>query len=85
MRLAVDAMSTDGVGEPRAIAADQVEAAVLDRTRPQPRKFRRLSDDAVARALAGDRVTITERGVADPTATGSPGPDNSGAAAAPPA
>ena len=85
VRLAVDAMSTDGVGEPRAIAADQVEAAVLDRTRPQPRKFRRLSDDAVARALAGDRVTITERGVADPTATGSPGPDNSGAVAAPPA
>ena len=65
VRLAVDAMSTDGVGEPRAIAADQVEAAVLDRTRPQPRKFRRLSDDAtqVTWAKASGGVVAEIRGV----------------------
>jgi proteasome alpha subunit len=85
VRLAVNAMSSDGGGEPRTISAEQVEAAVLDRTRPQPRKFRRLTDAAVARALAGDKVAVAERGEADPTATGSAGPDNSGAAAAPPA
>jgi len=98
VRLAVDALAAEGAPAegagncaggtgrgPRTIAADQVEAAVLDRTRPQPRKFRRLTDDGVARALAGSSADVPERGDADPTATGSAGPDNSGSAAAPPA
>jgi proteasome alpha subunit len=98
VRLAVDALAAEGAPAegagngaggtgrgPRTIAADQVEAAVLDRTRPQPRKFRRLTDDGVARALAGSSADVSERGDADPTATGSAGPDNSGSAAAPPA
>ncbi len=90
VKLAVDALSSDSVGEggaaqQRTITAEQVEAAVLDRTRPQPRKFRRLPDAVVTRALAGsDEALPTEHGDADPAATGSAGPDNSGAAAAPP-
>ena len=31
----------------------EIEAGVLDRTRPQRRKFRRLADDELARMLAG--------------------------------
>jgi proteasome alpha subunit len=34
--------------EPREIPPGQIEAAVLDRTRPQRRKFRRLAPDEVA-------------------------------------
>ncbi len=46
-------LSTKALGSPddREIAADQLEVAVLDRTRPR-RKFRRLDDDEVAALLA---------------------------------
>jgi proteasome alpha subunit len=47
-REAVKALST---AEGRDIAAEQVEAAVLDRTRTQRRKFRRLAEDEVAALL----------------------------------
>ena len=47
---AVGALST---AEGREIEAEQVEAGVLDRTRPRRRKFRRLGEDEVARILAG--------------------------------
>jgi hypothetical protein len=50
VRQAVRALST---AEGREIEAEQVEAAVLDRTRPQRRKFRRLREDEVATTLAG--------------------------------
>ena len=50
VRQAVGALST---AEGREIEAEQVEAGVLDRTRPQRRKFRRLSEDEVATILAG--------------------------------
>lgn len=52
VRIAVEALSRD-VDPARTIAADQVEAAVLDRTRTQTRKFRRLSERQVTAALAG--------------------------------
>jgi proteasome alpha subunit len=42
-----------GAPESRTIDADQIEAGVLDRTRPQRRKFRRLADDELARMLGG--------------------------------
>ena len=48
-REAVRALST---AEGREIAAEQVEAAVLDGTRAQRRKFRRLAGDEVAAFLA---------------------------------
>ena len=43
IRLAVSALG-HGEGEPRTIPADDLEVAVLDRTRTQPRKFRRISE-----------------------------------------
>jgi proteasome alpha subunit len=50
LKLAVRALaSTDA--EPREIAADALEVAILERTRPR-RKFRRLRDAAVAEILA---------------------------------
>lgn len=52
LRLAAAALGQDGA-EPRTIAAADLEVAVLDRTRTQPRKFKRLTDAAVGDALAG--------------------------------
>ncbi len=50
---AVAALAAEADGEqPREVKADQIEAAVLDRTRAQQRKFKRLSETAVARALS---------------------------------
>ena len=45
-------LGTKALGSPddRQIAADQLEVAVLDRTRPR-RKFRRIEDDEVAQLL----------------------------------
>jgi proteasome alpha subunit len=54
LRLAVEALAAEpGETPSRSIDPDQVEAAVLDRTRPLKRKFRRLAAPAVAAALAG--------------------------------
>ena len=50
IKLAVSALG-HGEGEPRVIPADDLEVAVLDRTRAQPRKFRRLSDNEVTEIL----------------------------------
>jgi len=51
LRLAVDALAHDS--EPvRSIRGDKLEAAVLDRTRSQPRKFRRIPKDTLT-ALFG--------------------------------
>jgi proteasome alpha subunit len=50
VREAVRALSS---AEGREIEATSIEAGVLDRTRPQRRKFRRLEADEVAGALAG--------------------------------
>ena len=50
VREAVKALST---AEGRQLVAEQVEAGVLDRTRPQRRKFRRLSEEQVAGILSG--------------------------------
>ncbi|HVW80224.1 MAG TPA: proteasome subunit alpha [Mycobacteriales bacterium] len=51
VKLAVRALAA-GDGEAREIAAEALEIAILDRTRPR-RKFRRLRDAAVAEILAG--------------------------------
>jgi len=50
VRQAVGALST---AEGREIESEQVEAGVLDRTRQQRRKFRRLGEQEVATILAG--------------------------------
>jgi proteasome alpha subunit len=53
IRLAVEALG-QGESTPRVIAAQDLEVAVLDRTRPQQRKFKRLAADKLA-AILGER------------------------------
>ena len=48
LAVAIDALGNDGT-EPRALSAPELEIAVLDRTRQQPRKFRRVE---------GPRLTV---------------------------
>jgi proteasome alpha subunit len=50
LRLAVQAL-VGAESEAREVAADALEVAILDRSRPR-RTFRRLSDAAVAEMLA---------------------------------
>jgi proteasome alpha subunit len=54
IRLAVEALAAEpGETPSRSVDPDQVEAAVLDRTRSSKRKFRRLSDAAILSVLGG--------------------------------
>ena len=50
IRLAVEAMGQDSTPA-RTIPAADLEVATLDRTRPLPRKFKRLTDETTAAAL----------------------------------
>jgi proteasome alpha subunit len=54
LRLAVDALGHEG-SEVRQLEPDQIEVAVLDRTRTQVRKFKRISDETLARILSESR------------------------------
>ena len=56
VRVAVDALSNGG-GEPKKIAAEDLEVAVLDRTRSQQRKFKRLRADRL-REILGERAGV---------------------------
>jgi proteasome alpha subunit len=51
LRLAVDALGHDGT-EIRQLEPDQIEVAVLDRTRTQVRKFKRISNETLAQILS---------------------------------
>ncbi len=51
IRLAVESLAQDTTPA-RTIPAADLEVATLDRTRPQPRKFKRLTDETVSAALA---------------------------------
>jgi proteasome alpha subunit len=54
IRLAVEALAAEpGETPSRSVDPDQVEAAVLDRTRAAKRKFRRLTDAAILSVLGG--------------------------------
>src|SRR5438045_3342883 len=50
LRIAMQALSTDENGEQRTLTAEQLEVAVLDRTRPR-RKFRRFTDRQLEQML----------------------------------
>ncbi|MBA2531735.1 MAG: proteasome subunit alpha [Nocardioidaceae bacterium] len=53
LALAVAALAAEGEGATaREVPSDQIEAAILDRTRAQQRKFKRLSESAVTRVLS---------------------------------
>jgi proteasome alpha subunit len=52
--LAVRMLGRHGAPDPRTLTAEQLEVAVLDRTRPGVRKFRRINGDRLAAILAAD-------------------------------
>ncbi|HEY0475541.1 MAG TPA: proteasome subunit alpha [Kribbella sp.] len=58
LRLAVDALGHEG-SEVRQLEPDQIEVAVLDRSRTQVRKFKRISDETLARILSESRPDTT--------------------------
>jgi len=47
VRAAVTGLESDGAGGQHRLDVDSLEVAVLDRTRPQPRKFRRITGTAL--------------------------------------
>jgi proteasome alpha subunit len=51
LHLAVQALSRDTNGSQREIPAEKLEVAVLDRTRPQKRKFKRITGGQLSRLL----------------------------------
>ncbi|WP_410539225.1 proteasome subunit alpha [Streptomyces sp. KL2] len=51
LKLAVGSLSRDSNGGERTLTADQLEVAVLDRTRPQQRKFKRVLGRQLSRLL----------------------------------
>jgi len=53
VRLAVSVLAEHGAAEARTLGPELLEVAVLDRTRPAVRKFRRIPDDRLAELLAG--------------------------------
>ncbi|MGD9484365.1 proteasome subunit alpha [Streptomyces sp. TRM70308] len=71
LRLAVEALGRDTGGGERTLTADQLEVAVLDRTRPQQRKFKRVLGTQLTRLLE-------ESPAARPAAEPGPEPDASG-------
>ena len=61
LKLAVQALSRDTNGTQREIPAERLEVAVLDRTRPQQRKFKRIVGRQLDRLLeAGGATTEAE-------------------------
>ncbi|MEU1802683.1 proteasome subunit alpha [Streptomyces sp. NPDC019937] len=53
LKLAVDSLARDNNGGERSLTAEQLEVAVLDRKRPQARKFKRVLGGQLARLLEG--------------------------------
>jgi proteasome alpha subunit len=51
LKLAVESLSRDTNGGNRTLSPEQLEVAVLDRTRPQKRKFKRVTGRQLARLL----------------------------------
>lgn len=51
LKLAVESLSRDNNGGDRTLTAEQLEVAVLDRTRPQQRKFKRVLGRRLSRLL----------------------------------
>ncbi|NJQ14675.1 proteasome subunit alpha [Streptomyces bohaiensis] len=74
LRLAVQALGRDGNGGERSLTGDQLEVAVLDRTRPQRRKFKRVLGRRLSELLepaAGSGGGAGESDGADSDAKGS--------------
>ncbi|MEU1665225.1 proteasome subunit alpha [Streptomyces sparsogenes] len=54
LKLAVESLARDNNGGERSLTAEQLEVAVLDRTRPQQRKFKRVLGRQLARLLESE-------------------------------
>jgi proteasome alpha subunit len=68
LRLAVEALGRESSGGERQLTADQLEVAVLDRTRPQQRKFKRVLGQQLARLLNDEAGAGEDDGGAEPEA-----------------
>lgn len=68
LRVAVDVLARDGSGEKRQVTAAQLEVAVLDRTRSQQRKFKRVVGSQLARLL-GEAAPAAAAGESEADAT----------------
>ncbi len=77
LRTAVNALARDN-GEPRSLTPEQLEVAVLDRTRPQVRKFRRLVGAQLAGLLAQPAGAAAAEGQQDQSSAGG-GAEDAGA------
>ena len=66
LRLAVGSLSRDNNGGERGLAAEQLEVAVLDRSRPQQRKFKRLLGRRLERLLEEDGAASSPSGSGGP-------------------
>lgn len=65
LKLAVDSLARDSNGADRTLTHEQLEVAVLDRTRPQQRKFKRVLGRQLARLLDGDSGAAGDSDEAD--------------------
>ena len=76
LRTAVAALAQSGNGETREINPSQLEVAVLDRDRKQPRKFRRILGAHLTALLedepGADSAALEEDGEAEPAASAEP-------------
>lgn len=74
LKLAVQALSRDTNGGEREIPAERLEVAVLDRTRPQKRKFRRVEGRRLSRLLEpGGGASAGDADAADEPESGDDG------------
>jgi proteasome alpha subunit len=73
LRLAVAALGHDGPA-PRSVPGDQLEVAVLDRTRSRPRKFQRLTEAALVSMFGSSETPTAEAGAASESAPGADTP-----------
>lgn len=60
LKLAAESLGRDSNGAERTLTAEQLEVAVLDRTRPQQRKFKRILGRQLARLLEADSAATTK-------------------------
>ncbi|GAA1218904.1 proteasome subunit alpha [Kitasatospora nipponensis] len=57
LKVAVESLARDpNGGSPRTLTPEQLEVAVLDRQRPQQRKFKRILGNQLSRLLSGDET-----------------------------
>ncbi len=65
LKLAVESLARDTNGTERTLTAEQLEVAVLDRKRPQQRKFKRLLGRQLSRLLEEGSGSAPEAGAAE--------------------